>query len=78
MGEEESEDEEGVSAEVVVVRGGGAGAVPHWAGRLLSGQTERRGSWPRPGPLPSSFQPPSGDAGSTCNCLSHARLQRQA
>ena len=37
----------------------------------------RRGSWPRPGPLPSSSQPPSEDARSTCNRPSHAHLQRQ-
>lgn len=36
-----------------------------------------RGSWPRPGPLPSSSQPPSEDARSTCSRPSRAQLQRQ-
>ena len=78
-GEEESEGLGRVSAEAAVSAGRPSRHQSLTRLGVCSVARPRlRGSWPRPGPHPSSFQPPSGDARSTCNCLSHARLQRWA
>lgn len=78
MGEEDSEGRGRVSVEVAVSAGRPSRHQPLTGLGVCSVARPRcRGSWPRPGPHPSSFQPPSGDARSTCNCLSHACLQRR-
>ena len=77
-GEEESEGRGRVSAEAAVSAGRPSRRQSLTGLGVCSVARPRcRGSWPRPGPLPSSFQSPSGDARSTSNCLSHAHLQRR-